>query len=107
VADERSFEIIGRRIEDFARERGWDLQATAKDLAAAIAIEAAEMQELFLWTSPENEEALLRERRPEISDELADILIYAFRLAQRSGIDMSEAIVAKLARNVDRFPVDG
>lgn len=85
-------------IAAFCKERDWDQFHTNKELAAAIAIEAAELQDAFLWS---------REARPEkIREELADVLIYALRMAERNGLDVSEIVRAKLACNAEKYPVN-
>jgi NTP pyrophosphatase (non-canonical NTP hydrolase) len=66
-----------RRLASFRDERGWGKHHTLKDLVTAMAIEAAELQEVFLWQAVEDERALLEQRREAIEDELADVLILA------------------------------
>ena len=85
-------------IAHFCSERDWDNFHTNKELAAAIAIEAAELQDLFLWN-----------RTPtcdEMREELADVLIYSLRMAERNGLDVSEIIHDKMAANAVKYPVD-
>lgn len=85
------------KIAAFCAERDWDQFHTNKELSAAIAIEAAELQDAFLWN---------REANPEkIREELADIFIYALRMAERNGIDVSTIIEEKLAVNAAKYPV--
>lgn len=85
-------------ISRFCAEREWDSFHVNKDLAAAIAIEAAELQDAFLW----NRTATMA----KISEELADIFIYAFRMAERNGLDVSEIVREKLKINSAKYPVD-
>ncbi len=82
----------------FCAEREWDSFHGNKDLAAAIAIEAAELQDAFLW----NRTATMA----EIREELADIFIYAFRMAERNGLDVSEIVREKLKVNAVKYPVE-
>ena len=94
-------------IAGFVKDRSWERFHTPKNLAMSIAIEAAELMELFQWRSSEdgtNPSGDL-ETRAEVADELADVLIYCLALANRAGIDLSTAIRAKLAQNTDRYPV--
>jgi NTP pyrophosphatase (non-canonical NTP hydrolase) len=88
----------------FRDERGWGKYHTLKDLAAAIAIEAAELQELFLWQRSEDETALLEQRREEIEDELADVLILALNFADAARIDVLQTIDAKIDKNEAKYP---
>jgi len=84
-------------IARFCAERDWDVFHTNKDLAAAIAIEAAELQDLFLWDRTATSD--------EVREELADIFIYALRMAERNGLDVREIVREKLAVNAAKYPV--
>lgn len=87
-------------IDAFCREREWEPFHNGKDLAAAIAIEAGELQEAFLWKKPED-------AKPEkVREELADVLIYALRMASRYGFDVDEMVREKLRRNGEKYPVE-
>ena len=88
---------LTEEIAHFCSERDWDAFHTNKDLAAAIAIEAAELQDLFLW----NRTASL----DEVKEELADVLIYSLRMAERNGLDVAEIIHDKMAANAVKYPV--
>ena len=93
-------------LRRFAVERGWDASNTPKNLATALVVEAAELAEIFQWLTPE---ASLRARddpaaRAAVADELADILIYLLQMADRTGVDLEQALAAKLERNAQRFP---
>ncbi len=93
------------QLLEFRRERDWEQYHQPKELAAAIAIEAAELQEIFLWKEGEsaNEVRNNKERMQEISDEIADILIYTMYLANDLGVDLKDAIEGKIERNRGRF----
>lgn len=93
-------------VRDFVGRRRWDREHTAKNLAMSLAIEAAEVMEHFQWRDVEESTAYLRDpaARAEVADELADVLIYLLSFANHAGIDLSEAVRAKLARNEHRFP---
>ena len=95
-------------VHQFVDARDWYRYHTPKNLAMSIAIEAAEIMEHFQWLSPEESRSLLDDdvTRAEVADELADVLIYCLSFANSTGIDMSDAITQKLARNQDRFPVE-
>ena len=93
-------------VERFVAERDWEIYHTPKSLSMSIAIEAAELMELFQWHGNEGSRVVATEpaRRAALTDELADVLIYALALANVTDIDVSEAVLAKLARNQVRFP---
>ena len=91
----------------FRDERDWNQFHTPKNLAAATAIEAAELQERFLWkTDAEVDEDLADPAKQTlVADEIADVVMFAMLLADRLGIDMAEAITAKLAANEAKYPI--
>ena len=89
---------IESEIARFCAEREWDQFHSNKDLAAAIAIEAAELQDVFLWDRAATIE--------KIKEELADVFIYAFRMAERNGLDVAEIVREKLVANATKYPVE-
>ncbi len=94
------------RLRAFAAARDWEQFHTPKNLAMALIVEAAELVEQYQWLRPEQsaEHAATDEGRAAVADELADIAIYLLRLADVTGIDLEEAILAKIERNEHRFP---
>jgi len=97
---------IAERLRDFARERDWEQFHTPKNLAASVAIEAAELQEVFQWLSDEQSQNLTPEQVARARQEIADVAIYLIRCADQLGIDLGEAILEKIASNGLRYPVD-
>ncbi len=97
-------ELVAR----FVGTREWQEFHSPKNLAMSIAIEAAEIMEHFQWYTAEESTARMEdhELRAEMADEVADVLIYCLSLANSTGIDISQAIRIKMARNEVRFPVD-
>ena len=91
----------------FRDDRDWAQFHRPKDLAAAVAIEAAELQERFLWKTDAEVDRDLADaaRRALVADEIADVVMFAMLLADRLGIDLAEAITAKLAANERKYPV--
>jgi NTP pyrophosphatase (non-canonical NTP hydrolase) len=94
-------------VHEFVAARDWYQYHSPKNLAMSIAIEAAEIMEHFQWISPAEAAVQMADdrTRAEVADELADVLIYCLSFANSTGIDVSEAVHKKLARNKDRFPV--
>lgn len=92
-------EIIDKLIE-FRDERDWEQFHNPKDLALAINIEAGELLELFLW---KNHEAADKEK---VKEELADVLAFAFLLADKYGFDIKEIMLDKIKQNGEKYPVD-
>jgi NTP pyrophosphatase (non-canonical NTP hydrolase) len=96
------------RILDFVRARDWEQFHAPKNLSMALAAEAAELMEHFLWTGPEESRARAQDpaRRARIAEELADIVIYALEFANATGLDVAAAIEAKMELNAGKYPVD-
>jgi NTP pyrophosphatase (non-canonical NTP hydrolase) len=92
-------------IRAFRDARDWRQFHNPKELAVAIAAEAGELLQHFVWQSHEQSERRLVSRRDEIASEIADVGILLFELADNSGIDLAAAMRAKLARNDERYPV--
>jgi dCTP diphosphatase len=91
----------------FARERDWEQFHAPKNLSMALAAEAGELMEHFLWTTPAESQAVVRSalKRRKIEDELADVVIYALEFANVTGIDVAAAIGRKMAENAKKYPV--
>lgn len=97
---------ILEKIRAFRDERDWAQFHNHKDLATALAIEASELQEIFLWKTGSEIESTAKAKRTEIQDELADIAVYLLELADNLEIDLETAILAKLAKNAAKYPVE-
>jgi NTP pyrophosphatase (non-canonical NTP hydrolase) len=95
---------IAERLRAFALERDWEQFHTPKNLAASVAIEAAELQELFQWLNDEQSLTLNREQLANVREEIADVAIYLIRLADRFDLDLGAAIFEKIAANEIRYP---
>ncbi|QWK10451.1 MAG: nucleotide pyrophosphohydrolase [Thermoflexus hugenholtzii] len=90
---------LEQAMEDFVTSKGWyrpdsTRPQTPRNLAISLVLEAAEVLELFQWGETADREAL--------ADELADVMLYLLQLARLHGIDLGEAVMAKLARNAQR-----
>jgi NTP pyrophosphatase (non-canonical NTP hydrolase) len=93
-------------IIEFRDRRDWEQFHYPKDLAAGISIEAAELQELFLWKGQESAEEVRTDapRMEEITDEVADVAIYLILMAHTLDIDLPRAIDHKLRKNAVKNP---
>lgn len=89
----------------FRNERNWEQFHNSKDLAVAISIEAAELNELFLWKSTEEVEKLNEETIDKVKDELADVMVYTLMLAHKHHLDVEEIIMNKMKKNGEKYPV--
>ncbi len=93
-------------IKKFRDERDWKQFHNHKDMALSMMLEAAEVLEHFQWKSPSEVEAHGQACKDEISEELADVAMYLFELADNLSIDLSEAILSKLKKNAQKYPVE-
>jgi len=93
-------------LREFVAERDWQQFHTPKNLAMALAGEAAEILEIFQWLTAEQSEALPENKRQEVTEEIGDVLIYLVRLADVMGIDPLKAAEAKIERNRMKYPAD-
>lgn len=92
----------------FRDERDWEQFHNPKDLSMAISIEASELMEHFLWiqSSAADDLVSVQEEAQEIARELADVQIYLLLLADRLGIDLSDAVRKKLQENAMKYPTE-
>lgn len=90
------------KVNQFRDERNWRQFHNEKDLALSITLEASELLEIFQWkTAAEGVEDL-----DAIKDELADVLIYAYMLADNLNLDIDDIIERKLIKNKEKYPVE-
>lgn len=92
-------------VRGFVEERDWVRYHNPKDLSMAIAVEAAELQEIFLWKDPKDC-LMVGDMRSRTEDEIADILIYCLSFAALHDIDLSECVRRKVDLNRRRYPPD-
>jgi NTP pyrophosphatase (non-canonical NTP hydrolase) len=90
----------------FRDERHWAQFHNSKDLAIALSIEAAELNEIFLWKNADEVSAVETDQRQKIADELADVLVYALMFAHRNGFDVEKIILDKMKKNGEKYPVE-
>lgn len=91
------------RINQFRVERDWRKFHNEKDLAISISLEASELLELFQWKKSEE---VVEKSLQEIREELADVFIYSFMMADNLNLDVEEIIKSKLDLNEQKYPVE-
>jgi NTP pyrophosphatase (non-canonical NTP hydrolase) len=109
LSDERTTVAeLRARILAFARERDWEQFHAPKNLSMALAAEAGELMEHFLWATAAASSEIARSdaKRGKIEEELADVVIYALEFANMTGIDVAAAIERKMAANARKYPVE-
>ena len=93
-------EELRKAIVQFTQERDWDQFHNGKDLALALSIEAAELNEAFLW------KGVSEVKVEKIKEELADIFNYAILIADKYNLDVKQIVLDKLRRNAEKYPVE-
>ncbi len=101
-----SLEKLTAAVCKFAEQRDWDQFHCPKNLSMALIVEAAELVEHFQWLSRQESDTLNNEQHEAVSMEMADVLIYLVRMAERLDIDLLEAAQKKLEINGKKYPVE-
>lgn len=97
------FQLLIDELVKFRDARQWEQFHNTRDLALALSIEAAELNELFLWKAVEECENVNRAR---LREELADVFAYSLLLAGKHGLDVKEIVLEKIRKNNEKYPVD-
>jgi dCTP diphosphatase len=100
--------MLRESMARFVAERDWGQFHSPKNLAMALAAEAAELMEHFLWIDNDASYALIRDpvQRQAVADEIADVAGVVFALCNALDLDLSDAVASKMARNVQKYPVE-
>ena len=93
-------EELRQSIVKFTQDRDWDQFHNGKDLALALSIEAAELNESYLWKKAEDVNV------EKVKEELADIFNYAILIADKYDLDIKQIVLDKLKRNAEKYPVE-
>ena len=92
-------------LKKFAEERDWDQFHSVKNLLLALVGEVGELTEIFQWLEPSSIENLDLETKIRAEEEVADVLLYLIRIADKLDIDLNMAARRKLALNAEKYPV--
>lgn len=101
-----SLDDLNAQLLAFARERDWEQFHSPKNLSMALAGETGELLEHFQWLTEEQSAKLDPDKKQEVAFEMADILIYLIRLAERLDVDLVDAAYRKIAINQARYPAE-
>ncbi|HIO93607.1 MAG TPA: nucleotide pyrophosphohydrolase [Leucothrix mucor] len=102
----KDLESIKIRLQEFAKERDWDQFHSPKNFSMALIVECAELVEHFQWLSDEQSKNLPAETLDEVSLEMADIMIYLIRLADKLDVDLLQAVDRKIGLNAIKYPIE-
>lgn len=95
---DQSWKVLLAALKKFRDERDWAQFHNSKDLALALSIEAAELNELFLWKNPEEA------NQEKVKEELADVIGYAILLADKYNLDINSIVLEKIEKNAEKYP---
>ncbi|MEX1114039.1 MAG: nucleotide pyrophosphohydrolase [Akkermansiaceae bacterium] len=101
-----SIAALTAQIQTFVDAREWRKFHNAKDLSVAIAAEAGELMQHFVWQQEDQIAQRVEMRRDEIASEIADVAILVFELADNLGMKLGDVMEAKIANNDIRYPVE-
>ena len=93
-------------VRQFVEERDWDQFHTPKNLACALSVEAAELLEPFQWLGKGSAQELDEAARTQVRHEMADVLTYLIRLADKLDVDLYQAVLEKMELNRQKYPAD-
>jgi NTP pyrophosphatase (non-canonical NTP hydrolase) len=99
-----SLEDLKLRLRRFAEERDWDKFHSPKNLSMALIVEAAELVEHFQWLTQAESLELPEDKLQDVKEELADILIYLVRIADKLEVDLIEEAYRKIEKNSRKYP---
>ena len=101
-----SLDDLKNTLRQFADERDWEQFHSPKNLAMALGVEVAELAEHFQWLTQQQSMNLDADKKQEIGEELADVLIYLVRLADRLDIDLLQEAGRKVKLNAEKYPIE-
>jgi dCTP diphosphatase len=97
---------LREQLRRFARDRDWDQFHSPKNLTVALCVEAAELLEHFQWCTEDESQSLSTDKLAKVREEMADVLLYLVRLADKLNVDLLQAANDKIALNAQRYPID-
>ncbi|MDI5885643.1 nucleotide pyrophosphohydrolase [Cobetia amphilecti] len=100
------FKQLHDAMEEFSAERDWDQFHSPKNLAMALTVEAAELQECFQWLTEAQSQELDEKQLTAVRDEIADVQLYLIRLAGKLDVDIEAACWAKMEKNAEKYPAE-
>lgn len=107
MADERGeLARLRQMVREFVDERDWDQFHTPKNLSSALSVEAAELLEHFQWLQHGRADELGPDKLGEVRHEMADVLVYLVRLADKLDVDLMAAVQEKMVLNREKYPAE-
>jgi NTP pyrophosphatase (non-canonical NTP hydrolase) len=104
--DQTTLAELKAQVRAFSDERDWGRYHCPRNLAMALSVEANEVLELYLWSSDDGPQPPVEGRQEAVRHELADVLMCLLNLADRTGVDLADALQEKLALAAEKYPVE-
>ena len=103
-----NYSLLEKKIFEFSDDRNWDQFHSIKNLSMALSVESSELVELFQWMTEieSNNIATDNVKFPKVQDEIADIFIYLIRISSKLNINLEEAVLNKMEKNIAKYPVE-
>ncbi len=101
-----SIQTLTEEICHFRDQRDWKQFHNPKEMAVALTAEVGELLQHFVWQNPDQSNRRIMERKKEISEEMADVAILLFEMAELCDVNLAKAMRAKLVRNAEKYPVE-
>ena len=101
-----TLQLLKDNVKKFVNERDWEKFHYPKNVSMSLAIEAAELMEKFVWVGSKASVQELEANRQEVEDEFADVVINILAFANATGIDIAQAVAAKLASTSKKYPIE-
>lgn len=93
-------------LKKFSEDRDWEQFHSPKNLSMALSVEASELVEIFQWLTEEQSYNLNNSKKQHAEEEVADIAIYLLRICTKLDIDLEDAIIKKMKKNEEKYPVE-
>ena len=106
MSDSTSLSQIDALLAQFNADRDWEQYHNPRNLAMALSVEAAELLELFLWSSDQGPQPPVADRESDVADEAADVLICLLNFCRSMNIDLLTATQNKIEKNAKKYPIE-
>lgn len=99
---------LNTEIEKLVHDRDWDQFHSVKNLSMALSVESSELMEIFQWVTEEESNKVASDPKllGKLEDEVADVFVYLMRIVSKSNIDLEKAVLNKLKKNAEKYPID-
>jgi NTP pyrophosphatase (non-canonical NTP hydrolase) len=101
-----NIKTIEQMIKKFSQDRDWEQFHSPKNLSMALSVEASELLEIFQWLTEDQSYNLNDSKKQHAKEEVADIAIYLLRICMKLDINLEEAIIEKMKKNEEKYPVE-